>query len=277
MSEIKELKQDLAITKINTEKKDIKIQQLESYSLGMRKQIDGCLKDIDELRNQLKSMCDLVESLQNKITMQKEQPSEPLFPILGGGAKLKKDVSKLTDKVCGLEHKNEEFHKSVTDLDLKIQLIENKTMQGELIWKIDKIDFRIAQAKLGKVTALHSAPCYTKQYEYKYCSRLYLNGDGMGRSTHISIFFVVMKSEYDELLTWPMQKRITFELINLEDAAYSVIETFVSNLKSSSFLRPTKNMNVATGCPTFISIERFLKGGFVKDDCAYIRTSVTDV
>ena len=277
MSEIKELKQDLAITKINTEKKDIKIQQLESYSLGMRKQIDGCLKDIDELRNQLKSMCDLVESLQNKITMQKEQPSEPLFPILGGGAKLKKDVSKLTDKVCGLEHKNEEFHKSVTDLDLKIQLIENKTMQGELIWKIDKIDFRIAQAKLGKVTALHSAPCYTKQYEYKYCSRLYLNGDGMGRSTHISIFFVVMKSEYDELLTWPMQKRITFELINLEDAADSVIETFVSNLKSSSFLRPTKNMNVATGCPTFISIERFLKGGFVKDDCAYIRTSVTDV
>ena len=277
MSEIKELKQDLAITKINTEKKDIKIQQLESYSLGMRKQIDGCLKDIDELRNQLKSMCDLVESLQNKITMQKEQPSEPLFPILGGGAKLKKDVSKLTDKVCGLEHKNEEFHKSVTDLDLKIQLIENKTMQGELIWKIDKIDFRIAQAKLGKVTALHSAPCYTKQYEYKYCSRLYLNGDGMGRSTHISIFFVVMKSEYDELLTWPMQKRITFELINLEDAAYSVIETFVSNLKSSSFLRPTKNMNVATGCPTFISIERFLKGGFVNDDCAYIRTSVTDV
>ena len=277
MSEIKELKQDLAITKINTEKKDIKIQQLESYSLGMCKQIDGCLKDIDELRNQLKSMCDLVESMQNKITMQKEQPSEPLFPILGGGAKLKKDVSKLTDKVCGLEHKNEEFHKSVTDLDLKIQLIENKTMQGELIWKIDKIDFRIAQAKLGKVTALHSAPCYTKQYEYKYCSRLYLNGDGMGRSTHISIFFVVMKSEYDELLTWPMQKRITFELINLEDAADSVIETFVSNLKSSTFLRPTKNMNVATGCPTFISIERFLKGGFVKDDCAYIRTSVTDV
>ena len=277
MSEIKELKQDLAITKINTEKKDIKIQQLESYSLGMRKQIDGCLKDMDELRSRLKSMCDLVESLQNKITMQKEQPSEPLFPILGGGAKLKKDVSKLTDKVCGLEHKNEEFHKSVTDLDLKIQLIENKTMQGELIWKIDKIDFRIAQAKLGKVTALHSAPCYTKQYEYKYCSRLYLNGDGMGRSTHISIFFVVMKSEYDELLTWPMQKRITFELINLEDPADSVIGTFVSNLKSSSFLRPTENMNVATGCPTFISIERFVKGGFVKDNCAYIRTSVTDV
>ena len=277
VSEIEELKQNLAVTKINSEKKDKKIQQLESYSLGMRKEIDGCLKEMNELRNQLKSMCDLVESLKNKIAIQKEHPSEPQFPILGGSVKLKKDVSKVTDKVRDLEHRNEEFHKSVTDLDLKIQLIENKTMQGELIWKIDKIDFRMAQAKLGKVTALHSAPCYTKQYEYKYCSRLYLNGDGIGRSTHISIFFVVMKSEYDELLTWPMQKRITFELINLEDAADSVIETFASNVKSSSFLRPMKNMNVATGCPTFISIERFVKGGFVKDNCAYIRTSVIDV
>ena len=281
VSEIVELKRNLAITKTNNEKKDIKIQQLENDSIGMRETINDILKDMKEMRNQFKSMCDLVESLQNEIKKQKEQSSElqfPIqFPIPGGGSKLKKDVSNVACKVHDLECKNEEFQKSVTDLHLNIQLIENKTMEGELIWKIDRIDFRMAQAKLGKVTTLHSAPCYTKQYGYKYCARLYLNGDGMGRSTHISIFFVVMKSEYDELLTWPMQQRVTFELINLEDAADSVIETFVSNPKSSSFLRPTKKMNTATGCPTFISIEQFLKGGFVKDNCAYIKTSVKDV
>ena len=145
------------------------------------------------------------------------------------------------------------------------------------IWKIDKLDFRMAQAKLGKVTALHSAPCYTNQYEYKYRIRLYLHRDGMGRATHISIFFVVMKSEHDELLPWPMKKRVTFEPINLENEADSVIETFVSNPKSSCFQQPTKNMNMATGYPPFVSIEQFLNGGFIKDNCAFIRTTAKTI
>ena len=140
----------------------------------------------------------------------------------------------------------------MADLDLKAQLQKSKTINGEFIWKIDKIDFRMAQAKLGKITVLHSAPCYTKQYEYKYCLRLYLQGDGMGRSTHVSLFFTVMKSEYGQLLTRSMLKRITFELINHVNEAENVIQSFVSNPRSSSFQRPRSNMNVASGCPMFI-------------------------
>ena len=168
-----------------------------------------------------------------------------------------------------MENKNLEVNQVVAD-------VENKTPNGELIWKIDKLDFRMAQAKLGKVTVLHSNPCYTRQYGYKYCIRLYLHGDGIGRTTHVSISFILMKSEYDELLTWPMQKRVTVELVNISNETYSVIETFVSNPKSSSFQRPTKNMNVACAWPTFISIEQFLNGGFIKDNSTFVRATVKD-
>ena len=78
----------------------------------------------------------------------------------------------------------------------------------------------------------------------------------MGRSTHVSLFFVVMKSEYDQLLTWPMQKRIAFELINHVNEAESVIESFVSSPTSSSFQRPTNNINVASGYPMFVPLEK---------------------
>ena len=277
VSKVVELKQDLITVKQNNEEKDVKIQQLENESLEMNTKISAFREEIHSLSVNLKGMSEFVELLQKELAKLKDQPSQPQYPILGGGARLKKDVDVVKSKVTDMENKNLEVNKTVTEMDLKLQLVENKTMNGELIWKIDKLDFRMAQAKLGKVTALHSAPCYAKQYEYKYCIRLYLHGDGMGRATHISIFFVVMKSEYDELLSWPMQKRVTFELINLENEANSVIETFLSNPKSSSFQRPTKNMNVATGCPTFISIEQFLNGGFVKDNCAFIRTTVKDV
>ena len=277
VSKVVELKRDLVNVRQNNEEKDVKIQQLKNESIEMHTQINGFREEIHSLSVNFKEMSELVESLQKELAKLKDQPSQPQFPILGGGARLKKDVDIVKSKVTDMENKHLEVNKTVAEMDLKIQLVENKTVNGGLIWKIDKLDFRMAQAKLGKVTALHSAPCYTKQYEYKYCIRLYLHGDGMGRATHISIFFVVMKSEYDELLPWPMRKRVTFELMNLENEADSVIETFVSNPKSSSFQRPTKNMNVATGCPTFISIEQFLNGGFIKDNCAFIRASVKDV
>ena len=99
----------------------------------------------------------------------------------------------------------------------------------------------------------------------------------MERSTHASLFLFVMKSEDDQLLTWPMLKKITFELINHVNEAESVIESFISKTRSSSFQRPTNNVNVAPGCPMFILIERFLTGGFVVDNCAYIKTTVDDV
>ena len=152
--------------------------------------------------------------------------------------------------------------------------MENKRLNGKFIWKIDKLDFRISQAKIEKATVLHGNPGYAKQYGYKYCIRLYLHGFGIGRTTHISILLTLMKSEYDELLAWLMQERITVELVNLKNETDSVIETFVSNAKSSSSQRPTKNMNVACASPTFISIEQFLNGGFIKDNSTFIRATV---
>lgn len=40
------------------------------------------------------------------------------------------------------------------------------------------------------------------------CLRLYLNGDGSGRGTHLSLFFVVMKGKYDALLKWPFSQKV---------------------------------------------------------------------
>ncbi|KAJ7372402.1 hypothetical protein OS493_019854, partial [Desmophyllum pertusum] len=40
-----------------------------------------------------------------------------------------------------------------------------------------------ATGVLGQPVFLHS------RYGYKMCARLYLNGNGMGRGTHISVFF----------------------------------------------------------------------------------------
>jgi len=45
------------------------------------------------------------------------------------------------------------------------------------------------------------------------CIRAYLNGDGSGYKTHLSLFFVVMKGEYDALLKWPFNNKVSMILV----------------------------------------------------------------
>lgn len=45
------------------------------------------------------------------------------------------------------------------------------------------------------------------------CVRGYLNGDGNGYTTHISLFFVIMKGEFDNLLHWPFEYKVSMILV----------------------------------------------------------------
>ena len=56
--------------------------------------------------------------------------------------------------------------------------------------------------------SLYSQPFYTDRYGCKMCGRVYLNGDGMGKGTHLSLFFVLMRGEYDALLEWPFRQKV---------------------------------------------------------------------
>ena len=265
VSKIVELKRDLLTEKQKKERSDVRNKQLEVQLAEMRSEMSF----LSEKINNFSRKYELVEPLQKRAAKLEDQLSQPRFQGMGG-VRLKKDINLLNSKVINIEDQNLELNKTGADM-------EKKTLNGELLWKIDKLDFRMAQAKLGKVAALHSAPCYTKQYEYKYCVRLYLQGNGEGRGTHISIFFVVMKSEFDELLQWPMRKQVIIQLLNLRNEADSVIETFFSNTRLSSFQRPTEKMNVAVEYPRLISIEQFLNRGFVKDNSTFIKVTVKDI
>ena len=61
--------------------------------------------------------------------------------------KVKTDFKKLQSRVDGdmeeLKQRISNIEKSAANMDLKINLLENKTKNGEVIWKTDKIDWRI--------------------------------------------------------------------------------------------------------------------------------------
>ena len=167
-----------------------------------------------------------------------------------------------------------ELTNDLTDLDLKFQLHENSTQDGHLIWKINDFEDRTENAVIGKIRALHSAPCFTEKYGYKFCLRLYINGDGMGRGIHLSLFLVIMKSEYDDILQWPFQKKIQFKLINQQDRSKDHVEQMFPEKNSSSFQQPKKEMNIASGCPMFISLDRLEPESFLKNGNLFLEVKI---
>ncbi|XP_057295211.1 TNF receptor-associated factor 2-like isoform X2 [Hydractinia symbiolongicarpus] len=254
-------------------------QQKSQYSFAAFQQV---AEEVLQQQAQINSMMNLVSSLHNqlhearadeKILLKKVQNMQANIPQVSASNSSSLDQERLKE-IKNLQSTIAILNKNISDFDLRQQLLENTNYKGRILWKIDQLQQRMQLALIGRVTALHSAPAFTQKYGYKFCGRVYLNGDGIGKCSHVSLFFILMKSEYDNLLEWPFQHTVTFTLINQQDEKKNVLESFATDVASSSFQKPTREMNIAAGCPLFIQRDHLLNGGFVKDDCIFVEINV---
>lgn len=162
----------------------------------------------------------------------------------------------------------------LAEMDLKLQVLETASFNGTLIWKIRDYKRRKQEAVASKTLSLYSQPFYTGYFGYKMCARVYLNGDGMGKGTHLSLFFVVMRGEYDALLPWPFKQKVTLMLMDQGPARKHLGDAFKPDPHSSSFRRPTGEMNIASGCPLFVAQTVLENGTYIKDDTIFIKVTV---
>ena len=163
---------------------------------------------------------------------------------------------------------------AVDELRLRQDVLDVKTTNGVLIWKIPEIRRRYRDAVARRTISLYSPPFYTSPHGYRMCLRVYLNGDGAGKGTHISVFLVLMRSEHDNLLTWPFKQPVKFTLINQANPEESTSEMFVPDLQSPSFQKPDSEMNIASGFPRFAKQSFLNDKNFSQDDAIFIKAQV---
>ncbi|KAG9481862.1 hypothetical protein GDO78_010867 [Eleutherodactylus coqui] len=162
----------------------------------------------------------------------------------------------------------------LADMDLRFQVLETASYNGVLIWKIRDYKRRKQEAVMGKTLSLYSQPFYTGYFGYKMCARVYLNGDGMGKNTHLSLFFVIMRGEYDALLPWPFKQKVSLMLMDQGLSRRHLGDAFKPDPNSSSFKKPTGEMNIASGCPVFVAQAVLESGTYIKDDTIFIKVIV---
>lgn len=193
---------------------------------------------------------------------------------------VKRQIDGAMDSIRRLERRMESVEHNLTlrnvvlsDIEEHVQQQQVSTYNGILLWKISDFARKRNDAINGRQVSMYS-PCFnTGQHGYKMCARLYLNGDGMGKGTHLSLFFVVMRGDYDALLRWPFRQKVTFMLLD-QDNVEHVVDAFRPDPNSSSFQRPRRESNIASGCPMFCSLSELNNHAYVRDDVMFLKVIV---
>ncbi|XP_078357981.1 TNF receptor-associated factor 2-like [Oculina patagonica] len=196
---------------------------------------------------------------------------------------LKRQLDNAVDSIRRLERRMESTEHNMalrnvvlSDIEEYVRRQQVSTYDGTLLWKITDYARRRNDAITGRQTSIYSPCFYTSRHGYKMCARLYLKGDGMGKGTHLSLFFVVMRGEFDALLRWPFRQKVTMMLLD-QDNVEHVIDAFRPDPSSSSFQRPRRESNIASGCPLFCPLSELNNHAYVRDDAMFLKIIVDTV
>ena len=249
-------------------------QQFSQTIINFEKRWNNLSNEIQDLGKNNTQLSDEIDNLKRQGTV-----SIPSSKVAGFGNEMvpyerpSSDVKQLEEKVLEVERTLNVISVHHSELELQLQASLASTHNGAFLWRIPEVRRRMRDAKIGRITSIYSPPFYTGRNGYKMCIRAYLNGDGSGEGTHLSIFFVLMKGEYDPLLQWPFESKVSLILVD-QDHMKHLVQTFKSNAQSSSFQKPKTDMNVASGCPEFADLSILDNTSYVKDDVMYIKAIV---
>ena len=186
---------------------------------------------------------------------------------------MNRKLNPLSDGLIKVESMLHDFQDSFQELALLVQTLQATSYNGQFVWKIPEVSRRRDEARTGKTISLYSAPFYTSRFGYKLCLRLYMDGDGSGKGSHLSFFLTIMKGEYDALLPWPFSQMVTLMLVD-QNKKKHIIQCFKPEPSSSSFWRPQSEMNVASGCPKFAPLSVLSDPNYVQEDTIFFKVIV---
>ena len=189
-------------------------------------------------------------------------------------AKRKKSEVELSDKLQQVELKFSDKLKQVESV--AVSHADNSTL---FTWRIQNFNQSWQAAKEGSEEELYSEPFYTSPHKYKVKVELDPNGNGEGKNTHLSVFIVIMKGEYDAILPWPFLQRLTFTLVDQQEDT-SQRENVVMSLKADptleSFARPVGDENMGCGFPTFVSHVKLQTRRYIVDNTIFLKVKIED-
>ena len=123
----------------------------------------------------------------------------------------------------------------------------------------------------------HSFECYSFYCDPKYYMTIevYPAGHGAGKGSHVSVYPVIIRGEYDQFLQWPFVGEVVVELLNWSVDNHHYKKTLHLTPDSTRH-RMSMGDIAATGldCEQFIAHSVLEDSAFLHDDCLHFRVNV---
>lgn len=274
----------------------VKVAQVEKQVQDLRMKIVTVMEKVFILERkiptlveqpQINAVEETLRSLQQRITQleqqreREQQQGGQQQGGIGGNAQvtrygtLDNMAERVSTQLTEFDRRISLYNTRLAEMDLRFQLLETASYDGTLLWKIRDFAQRKRDAVSSRTLSLYSQPFYSHRFGYKMCGRLYPNGDGEGRSTHMSVFFAIMRGENDALLAWPFKQKVTISILDQSTGRRHLKESFIPHV-STSFQRPQTEMNAASGFPKFIAhtVLENVNNSYLKDDTIFIHFAV---
>ena len=157
-------------------------------------------------------------------------------------------------------------------------LIEGRVCQGIYLWRVAGFFQLLQDAIDGKITYSDSPPIYTSLYGYKLCMRIFPNGvnDGVGR--HVGLFVGMVQGEYDDILEWPFNARISLTILDQSGAEFrnDISGTFLAKRNMMAFKKPIADAHEFNlhGYAEFAPIQLVCSPEYMKDDTIMVKIEI---
>ncbi|XP_022093905.1 TNF receptor-associated factor 2-like [Acanthaster planci] len=261
------------ITRINKDVKKVKAD-LDRAIAKLEREVGKKIEDISAMIAVLDHRTETFQQVLAVLSNELEAVHAKTMALEKQNAYLKEFTEKQEKRLHSQDQMLTLKNIALAEQELRIQALEAVSYDGVLLWRISEYKRRRQDAVSGKTTSFYSPVFYTSRHGYKMSARIYLNGDGMGKHSHLSLFFVVMRGRHDALLPWPFQQKVTFMLLDQNNRDH-IVDAFRPDPSSSSFRKPNSDMNIASGCPLFVTQELLnASDNYVKDDTMFIKVIV---
>ena len=147
----------------------------------------------------------------------------------------------------------------------------------KFVWRITNFEELFENSQRGNGSSIKSEIFYSENYGYKMRLQLYPNGSGPGLATHVSVFLILLRGEYDAILDWPFQSRVILTLYDQQensDEKENIVLCFVPDGTERSFRKPTSVVNAGRGYPKFVSHERLQSRKYLADDSLFLSVEI---
>ena len=116
----------------------------------------------------------------------------------------------------------------------------------------------------------------TSRSGYKLLLVLYPNGYGIATGSYMSLFIVLLRSNFDPILKFPLDGTVQFTLYDQTSTGQSVFKSFLTRDQPTFFGKPTSEANAPYGISNFVQLDRLTteNSRFIVEDSIFIKTSV---